>query len=745
MPILYNVTIHTAEKENRFLVTWHNPETNTEDSFEREAEITPEESGDLWRDPRLQLPIGQKLFRFLDGDDRCFQDLLRQAHRRAESIHIRLSTCRETADWPFELLAQDNEFLLPNRLHLDRYVSDWGVEKEILPRDRPLKLLFMACSALDVKPVLDYEREEEAIYEITKDLVIDMEVEDSGSLEGLRRRLEREEYDIVHLSGHADIDDRGQPYFIMENETGRRRNVSPDELWRDALIENPPRLLLLSGCRTGETPDGPGGNVAVSFSRLLVENYHVPAVLGWGRAVSDNQAIHAQKELFHELCRGRSILDAVQRARYELLTDFSDSFSPAWPLLRLFSSGIPLNPIVREGQKMRPKTRKLTHTFLGNSRVKVLAEGFVGRRRQIQTGLRTLRQDYYKVGIMILGPGGLGKSCLAGKLCERFPGFTLIIVHGKLDAHSLERALTDAFFAAQDEKGQEILARKTTMDKTLANLCAVSFKEKNYLLLLDDFDQNLAGAGKGSPGAVRPGAADLLRTLLRYLPFSGNMTRMILTGRYDFTLEDQNRDMVGERMDKVWLTSFRELERRKKAAQLEHFVQCKDPHLESELVSAGYGNPLLMERLDALAGQMAAEEEPRLLAAVKQEQEGFIREYLIREVLRWGGQRLTQFLSSLGIYRRPVLEAGVELVARKNRLESWRKLLLEGIRLSLVEFDQVHHSYQVTPLLREELLNSMKELQTSHAAAAEYYRKIYANRRNQALAEELTFHDSGGW
>jgi CHAT domain-containing protein len=109
------------------------------------------------------------------------------------------------------------------------------------------------------------------------------------------------------------------PIFVMEDETGRRRDVFPGELWEDALIENPLRLLFLSGCRTGETP---GTGAAVSFARVLVENYRVPAVLGWGRSVSDQQATIAEKMIYKELSRGKSILEAVQRARYELIKNF---------------------------------------------------------------------------------------------------------------------------------------------------------------------------------------------------------------------------------------------------------------------------------------------------------------------------------------------------------------------------------------------------------------------------------------
>ena len=144
----------------------------------------------------------------------------------------------------------------------------------------------------------------------------------------------------MHLSGHADIDENGRPYFVMEDETGYHHNVLPEELWNQALVKKTPRLLFLFGCRTGEVPnssdaaDSPENTAEGSFSRLLVENNKVLAVLGWGRSVSDDQAAYAGKMIFHELSRGRSILEAVQRARCELIKNFSNTVKPAWPLLR---------------------------------------------------------------------------------------------------------------------------------------------------------------------------------------------------------------------------------------------------------------------------------------------------------------------------------------------------------------------------------------------------------------------------
>jgi len=297
MATTYNVSVIPGKKENDFTITWLNKKTNKKDSFEQSA---PEFSGGV-------LEIGKTLFHFLDGDAGHLKQALDEAAKAGESLQLYLNACQETADWPFELLAHDGSFLLPYKVHLVRSVSDWGKKKKQAAKNRPLKLLFMACSALDVDPELDFEKEEEAIFKVTEKLAVDMEVEDSGSLEGLQEQLEQTHYDVVHLSGHADINEEGVPFFIMEDETGYRRDVFPEELWKNALIENPPRLLFLSGCRTCETPrleekeESEENRAAVSFARLLVENYHVPAVLGWGRSVSDVQATLAEQMIYHEL------------------------------------------------------------------------------------------------------------------------------------------------------------------------------------------------------------------------------------------------------------------------------------------------------------------------------------------------------------------------------------------------------------------------------------------------------------
>lgn len=635
MSFIYNLIIEQTEKEDIFHITWHNTETNTQDSFTQPVEMTSEEIRGFRHQPKHHPDIGQKLFYFLDGDSRYFLRVLDQAKQQGQSIQVNLHPCQKVADWPFELLAINNTFLLPHQLHLVRCVSDWGRAKSMTPQNRPLKLLFAACSPMDVKPELDFEREEEAIFHITEKLEIDIEVEYSGSLQGLHNQLQQEQYDVVHLSGYVNIDQNGHPYFIMEDEIGGKHRVFPENLWEEALIENPPHLLFLSGIRLDDALYSPESSAFLSLGQRLAKSHPLSTVLEWDRPAKDEQVIHAGKIFYQQLSRGKSILEAIQRMRYELLKNFSETTNPAWPMLRLFSTGMELNALVKENQQWQPKSRRMKHIYLKYSQARVLIEGFVGRRRQLQNSLRTLKNNIDKLGVLILGDAGVGKSSLAGKICEQFTNHTIIIVHGKLNTITLESALKDAFIISQDEEGQKILSQKREITKKLPDLMATSFIKKNYLLLLDDFDKNLEGADKSQPGLLTFEAAELLKILLQYLHISGKMTQLIITNRCEFSLIHEDRDLVKERLEKIWLTNFNESEQQKKARQLEHIINYPDQSVVQRLLTAGHGNPRLMEWLDDLVGEMEKAEVTDLLEAVKKKQQEFFEEFSsVKEIPR---------------------------------------------------------------------------------------------------------------
>jgi len=253
MPVIYEVKIVLNADQKTYHLRWRNLVAQTENSFAQANHgLTREEVERLWLKPEYHHALGQKLFRFLDGDGRHLQRSLDEAAKLSEPLTLHLRAGKEIADWPFELLAQDGAFLLPNRLHLLRQVSDWGAQKITAPANCPLRLLFMACSALGVEPELDFEREEETIFRVTEKLAIGKQVYGeqhpniASSLNNLEAAwdalsehqkaigyfeqalaIDRAVYGDNHPSVATDLNNLGAVYFTLGEKQKAKKYFQP--------------------------------------------------------------------------------------------------------------------------------------------------------------------------------------------------------------------------------------------------------------------------------------------------------------------------------------------------------------------------------------------------------------------------------------------------------------------------------------------------------------------------------------
>jgi len=662
--------------------------------------------------------IGKKLFDLLDGDRQTLIRALNEAEVCNEKLQVILKGEGSAAALPFELLYHDNyNFLVPSQVHLIRRVSERGKKSKPIPQTRPLKLLLMACSPIDVSPVLEFEKEEDTIFEVTEKFQIEIDTEDSGSLEGLGEQLADNKYDIVHITGHADIDENGKPFFWMEDDEGLPVQVTPSQLW-EKLDLNMPRLVFLSGCRTGQAPEHVA---AMSFAHQLVKG-HVSSVIGWGLPVSDKGASLAAKNFYFELSRGENILDAVLRTRHGLFEQYPD-----WSILRLFSDGTALDvSLVARSQKKKPKPRRLKYTFLENSDVKVLKKGFIGRRRQIQQAITCLIKDEEKVGLLLHGTGGLGKSCLAGKLCERLKDYRLIIVHGVLDTLSFSEALKHGFKRANDKEGLEILEEKEEMPDKIERLCYSAFQEKNYIILLDDFEKNIVNIEQGRPEVCYE-AAPILESLLKFLPYTAKMTQMIITSRYTFPFTWGEEDLVQNKLKSIGLTTFQDADNRKKVSELNNIDSYPNPKIRQQLIEAGRGNPRLMEALDTLIEVKGKDLDiASLLLKVKNKHEEFVQELILNQILMVQPEQFQTFLRRCAVFWLPVTDQGIETVC--TGIKDWKTHMKQAVRLSLMEKDTTRKEYRywVTPLIQEDIFEELEQEQrkTCHKNAVSYYQSI---------------------
>lgn len=247
-------------------------------------------------------------------------------------------------------------------------------------------------------PVLNYEGEEAAILEATRQQPIDLVVEESGSvsqLENLVASFGKQYFDVFHITGHGLIQD-GTPQFVTEDEQGGEQLTTAKQL-AEAFGRRWPRLLFLSGCHTAQAPDG---GVIPSMAHALV-NAAADAVLGWARPVYDSTGIFAATHLYRALATGQTPLEAIAATRREMLREFLKDTRQArcsdWHLLRMYlgvreaDAGLAalVTPLKTPGREQIKRRAPEAEFLDAQGTVKVApASAFFGRRRELQRCLR---------------------------------------------------------------------------------------------------------------------------------------------------------------------------------------------------------------------------------------------------------------------------------------------------------------------------------------------------------------------
>ena len=440
---------------------------------------------------------GKKLFNWLDGNDRFFQQLLNKQlnKQRGKGIVLAITTSGNISHLPWELLHDGKSFLVERKPGVIpvRWVSSNEVKQLSVnpqPENRALQMLFMATSPLNVEPVLDFEREEANILEVTARQPLTLTVEESGCLEELGFLVEnygKEYFDVLHLNGHATINN-GVPAFITESPTGEAVYSTADDIATELQFQLP-KLIFLSGCRTGQAANS--GTVPSMAQSLLEQG--AKSVLGWGQSVLDTDAIAAAAALYQALSAGKQLTEALALTYQALIKNKARD----WHLLRLYVAdtlpGSLVTPLRTRGRKPAPP-RSFSSEFLDPAgKVKVPnRESFVGRRRQLQNCLRILiNPSAEEIGVLIHGMGGLGKSSLAARLCDHLTNFQRVVSVGRIDEPSLVGRLTEKL----DSKDlRETLQNpdeelKFRLKRVFAWLQETG--DNPFLLVLDDFEINL--------------------------------------------------------------------------------------------------------------------------------------------------------------------------------------------------------------------------------------------------------------
>ncbi len=239
---------------------------------------------------------------------------------------------------------------------------------------------------------------------------------------------------------------------------------------------------------------------------------------------------------------------------------------------------------------------------------------FIGRRRQLQNCLRELKKPSpeSKIGVLIHSMGGLGKSTIASRLCDRLSEHKKIVWWRQIDESSLVAKIADLI-----NNSAERAALKENKDELKYRLKRLFGNSNKLVLVFDDFEWNLEPRDGGY--ILKSNVAQVLSNLVWALENQENITehRIIITCRYDF-----KSDLL-KNFYKQPLEGLRKADLQKKLKQLPNFEFDENDNKKKLIVKRALaladGNPRLLEWLndDVLSKENADSELSKFEASSK--------------------------------------------------------------------------------------------------------------------------------
>ncbi|MEJ6488041.1 tetratricopeptide repeat protein [Nostoc punctiforme UO1] len=681
--------------------------------------------------------IGKQLFFWLDGDGRWLSRGI--ANCRGEGLVIAIDTDQKLAHLPWEVLHDAEDFLV-KRVNPVVLPLRW-IEKEteaFSVEARQLRVLFMATDPEDVEPKLEFEQEEARILADTRDFAVDLRVEESGCVNELGKVWSRyfNDFDVFHLTGHASIKDEAPytPYFITETEIGDRHETTAAEL-AEVFRFRFPKLVFLSGCRTGQAPDK--GAVPSMAEALIAQGAR--AVLSWGRPVEDRTATAAAAHLYGKLAAGYQLAEALASTYQQL---FKQNVRD-WHLLRLYVQGECPGALVEVLGDLPPSAPEPAYQqFLDpdTQQVRVAKPSeFVGRRRTLQRCLKEIRTS---LGVLIHGLGGVGKSTVTARLLERMVGYHRLVNFRQLDEDKLLKTLAEQ---CTSERGHEILNGKLPLMQRLTKFFTegLNTKEQRFAFVLDDFEANLDL--RNGVYVLQPQVVDVLLALLKAMQNSQLPHKVIITCRYNFTLSELNhrlyREPLGALAGADLIKKYNRLDSFNGSWQFQ-------PDLPERAKQAADGNPQLLEWLDKILQNSPKSPEAErgvemILQKMAEKEKEFREDILAQELLKQQTPALRLMLGKLLVYELPVPQAAIDPICED--ISSWESHIQRAEFLGLLEVTLTNNTerlYRVprilSPLL--EFPENPKGEELYKQAAQILYRLWWEEAESSTEAQKLEIH-----
>ncbi len=236
---------------------------------------------------------------------------------------------------PWELMYDDRSGGFPCLNPLNPLIRHLDLPRpaERTPFHTPIRVLVAAANPSGVSK-LDLAGEQEKIAASSgRRKQIEVEVFKDASPEGLRRKLARGDYQIIHFMGHGLVEEEDGSLVFVTPE-GHPCRVTGQEM--SQLVQATPtaRLVILNACRTAAVPEADEADPLAGVAAALVRGGQ-PAVIGMQFSISDEAALKFSEVLYERLAEGDHLETAVAEARLAVYLTTSRPADWAAPVLFL--------------------------------------------------------------------------------------------------------------------------------------------------------------------------------------------------------------------------------------------------------------------------------------------------------------------------------------------------------------------------------------------------------------------------
>nr|VFJ86451.1 MAG: Tetratricopeptide repeat-containing protein [Candidatus Kentron sp. LFY] len=657
------------------------------------------------------------------------------------------------------------------------------------PPKGPIRVLLFTSLPDDLdaeKERLDVEAEEINVLEALDPGIaegwVDLTVPDDGRFERFRSLLDKQEFHVVFLSGHGVFREgnvrAGAPgaWFRFEGADGRAREVEARDI-AECFRGTGVRCVVLIACESGK---GSSADLDAGLAAHL-HGVGIPFVVGMRESVFDRAGTLFARAFCDAIGRRERVDIAVQAARRAIIRPFSDGeilrdgttagsaevtpeLTPElthgqWCLPLLYGQQ-PDAPLV--DWTFTPQAPARTARYRDSLAGIAVPRQFIGRRRELRELMQAMARGTRQ--LLITGPGGQGKTALAGRLARRLEaGGDTLIAWSARDPHedSWQQFLGRVQLRFLDDPLRERVQREQgachTPEETAGVILGALLEATHGKLVL--FLDNLETLQDPGTGALNH--EGIIAWLVACGRLGKNGPRLLLTSRIALPSSRQSMPGPGARDGKDpempgtglfvhyplaippygdFLRYWQEL------AGESNRTGHRQPAWRWRLYRALGGNfkglELFTHGLDSgVVADRAAEEEAflRHLESARAE----LRAYMaVERVVGWLEPDAARLLERLTVYEHPVVDDGVQAVALD--LADWAAGLQRLALLSLVDVELDHDlelpRYRVTPLVADWLREAKGEPPLALRERAARYQQWAFEHLDSSLNQALITH-----